>query len=232
VTLFAPNEGPESFASLGTADDVDRFFRSQFADFVPLVPDLVDQFFENPTGRLGTIRARGWSLDDRAVLLGDAAHAIVPFHGQGMNLAMESARALDRHLRAEPADVAAAYAAFEAERKPDADAIADMALDNYVEMRAGVIDPGYLLRRELALELERRHPDRLSPRYNMVMFSTMPYSEAAHRARGQAEILTRLTEGITDLDAVDFDEADRLVSELDPLPDLDPLARPDALSVS
>jgi kynurenine 3-monooxygenase len=98
-------------------------------------------------------------------------------------------------------------------------------------MRAGVIDPDYVLRRELALELERRHPERLSPRYNMVMFSTMPYAEAKRRAERQADVLGRLIAGAEHLGDVDFDEAARLVSDLDPLPALDPLARPDALSV-
>ncbi|MXW96405.1 MAG: FAD-dependent monooxygenase [Acidimicrobiaceae bacterium] len=231
ATLFAPNEGERSFASLSDPEAVSLFFKEEFGDFVPLVPDLVEQFFENPAGRLATMRCRGWSADDQAVLLGDAAHAIVPFHGQGMNLAMESARALDRRLRDRPDDAAAAFAAFEAERKPNADAIADMALDNYVEMRAGVVDPGYLIRRELALELQRRHPDRLSPRYNMVMFSTMPYAEAAARAARQGEILAELTAGRVSLADVDMDRAAELVARLEPLPEPDPLARPDALSV-
>ena len=231
ATLFAPNTGEGSFASLSDPEAVSRFFNQHFGDLVPLVPDLVEQFFENPAGRLATMRCRGWSVDARAVLLGDAAHAIVPFHGQGMNLAMESARALDRHLRNRPDDAAEAFAAFEAERKPNADAIADMALDNYVEMRAGVVDPGYLIRRELALELQRRHPDRLSPRYNMVMFSTMPYAEAAARAARQGEILGELTAGRASLAEVDMDTAAELVTGLEPLPELDPLARPDALSV-
>ena len=231
ATLFAPNEGDRSFASLKDLEAVSGFFRQEFADLEPMIPDLVEQFFENPAGRLATMRCRSWSVDDRAVLVGDAAHAIVPFHGQGMNLAMESARALDRHLRDRSDDVAAALAAFEAERKPNADAIADMALDNYVEMRAGVVDPGYVIRRELALELQRRHPERLSPRYNMVMFSTMPYAEAAARAARQGEILAELTSGRASLADVDMDRASELVAELDPLPELDPLARPDALSV-
>ena len=231
ATLFAPNSGEGSFASLSDPEAVSPFFNRQFPDFAALVPDVVEQFFENPAGRLATMRSRGWSVDDRAVLLGDAAHAIVPFHGQGMNLAMESARALDRHLRDRPNDVAAAFTAFEAERKPNADAIADMALDNYVEMRAGVVDPGYLIRRELALELQRRYPDRLSPRYNMVMFSTMPYAEAAARAARQGEILGELTAGRVSLAEVDMDRAAELVAGLQPLPELDPLARPDALSV-
>ena len=231
ATLFAPNTGDVSFASLSDPESVSVFFEQQFGDFAALVPDLVEQFFENPAGRLATMRCRGWSTDGKAVLLGDAAHAIVPFHGQGMNLAMESARALDRHLRAQPDDTAAAFGAFEAERKPNADAIADMALDNYVEMRAGVVDPGYLIRRELALELQRQHPERLSPRYNMVMFSTMPYAEAAARAVRQADILVELTAGRASLADVDMDRAAELVTRLDPLPEPDPLARPDALSV-
>ena len=228
ATLFAPNE---SFASLTDPGAISLFFKREFPDLVPMVPHLVEQFLANPAGRLATMRCRGWSLDDRAVLVGDAAHAIVPFHGQGMNLAMESARALDRHLRDRPDDVAAAFAAFEAERKPNADAIADMALDNYVEMRAGVVDPGYLIRRELALELQRRYPDRLSPRYNMVMFSTMPYAEAAARAAFQAEILGELVAGRVSLADVDMRRAAQLVAELPPLPQVDPLARLDALAV-
>lgn len=231
ATLFAPNDGDVSFASLSDPEAAMLFFEREFPDIVPLVPDLVGQFLANPAGRLATMRCIGWSLDDRAVLVGDAAHAIVPFHGQGMNLAMESARALDRHLRDQPGDVAAAFAAFEAERKPNADAIAAMALDNYVEMRAGVVDPDYLIRRELALELQRRHPDRLSPRYNMVMFSTMPYAEAAARAVRQADILGELVAGQVSLAGVDMCRADELVAELPPLPQLDPLARLDALAV-
>ena len=231
ATLFAPQVGEVSFASLADSESVSLFFKRECPDLASTVPDLTGQFLANPAGRLATMRCRGWSLEDRAVLVGDAAHAIVPFHGQGMNLAMESARALDRHLRERPDDVAAAFAAFEAERKPNADAIADMALDNYHEMRAGVIDPDYLIRRKLALELQRRYPERVSPRYNMVMFSTMPYVEAAARAARQAEILGELTAGKASLAEVDMCRASELVAELAPLPQLDPVARLDALAV-
>lgn len=222
VTLFAPNE---TFEQMTSGDDVSRFFEAEFSDFTPLVPDLVEQYFENPTGSLGTIRASGWSHEDRAVIVGDAAHAVVPFHGQGMNAAMESVRALDRHLRQSPDDIAAAFANYDLERKPDGDAIADMALSNYLEMRSGVVDPDYLAKRTLALELEQRHPELISPRYNMVMFSTMRYSEAQSRAARQAEIIAAaLADPSLDVDA--------LVADLEPLPDLDPLADPTALSVS
>jgi kynurenine 3-monooxygenase len=222
VTLFAPTT---TFEALRDPAAVDAFFAEHFSSFATMVPDLADQFFTNPTGALASLRGTGWSHDGRAVVVGDAAHAIVPFHGQGMNAAMESVRALDRHLRASPDDLAAAFAAYEIERKPDADAIAAMALDNYVEMRAGVVDPDYVAHRTLALKLEQRHPTRLSPRYNMVMFSTMPYAEARARAQRQAELIaTALADETVDVDA--------LVQALPLLPDLDPLADPDALSIS
>lgn len=221
VTLFLPAEGgPDSFRHLTDRPSVSAFFHHQFPEVLALVPDLVDQFLAHPTGKLATIRTTGWSAGDAAVLVGDAAHAIVPFHGQGMNLAFESCRILDRLLRdqAYADDPAAAFRAFEASRKPNADAIADEALDNYVEMRAGVVDPRYLLQRELALELERRHPDRVADRYGMVMFTTMPYAAAKERSERQQEVLDALTVGISRLDQVDFTRAAELVDALGPLP--------------
>jgi len=222
VTLFAPKA---TFAALTTSGEVDAFFTTEFPEFAALTPDLAEQFSNNPTGQLGTLRATGWSFEDRAVLVGDAAHAIVPFHGQGMNAAMESVRGLARHLQDSPTDIESAFRSYEAERKPDSDAIAEMALDNYIEMRSGVIDAEYLARRTLALELEQRHPDHLSPRYNMVMFSTMPYAEARARARTQAAIIAASLAD-TELDV------DALVEQLPALPDLDALADPAALSIS
>ncbi len=221
VTLFAPRK---TFDDLDSPRAVTSFFQAEFEELTAMVPDLAQQFEENPTGKLGTLWAEGWSFENRAVLVGDAAHAIVPFHGQGMNAALESVRVLIRHLQAEPKDVAAAFASYEQERKADADAIAAMALSNYVEMRSGVVDPDYLAKRALALELQQKHPEHLSPRYNMVMFSTMPYAEAQQRAADQAELIGRaIADPSVDIDA--------LVSNLPPLPDLDPLADPHALSV-
>ena len=222
VTLFAPKS---TFAELTDADAVDAFFNDVFADFVPLVPDIAEQFAANPTGPLGTLRAQGWSHDDRAVIVGDAAHAIVPFHGQGMNAALESVRALVHHLSETPGSLTDAFTAYDRERKPDADAIAEMALGNYIEMRSGVVDPNYLAARSLALELEARHGEHLSPRYNMVMFSTMPYAEAKGRAETQKAIIQQVL-GDPSLDV------DELIRALPVLPELDPLADPDALSVS
>ncbi|MBT5139457.1 MAG: FAD-dependent monooxygenase [Acidimicrobiaceae bacterium] len=222
VTLFAPTQ---TFDTLNSVDEIQSFFAEHFLEFAALVPDLETQFVENPTGKLATVRVSGWSYQDRAVLIGDAAHGIVPFHGQGMNAAMESVRELDRHLRASPDDLVTAFNAYETERKPNTDAIAEMALNNYVEMRAGVVDPAYLAKRTLALELQRRHPSHLSPRYNMVMFSTMPYAEAQDRATQQGEIIdAALADPSLDVDA--------LISALPLLPKNDPLADPRALSTS
>ena len=218
VTLFMKHEGEiDSFAALGTPASVVELFDREFPEFISLVPDLVEQYFENPTGRLSTIRTRGWSHGSQCLLVGDAAHAIVPFHGQGMNAAMESCRILAGHLR-ECEDLADAFATFETERRPDTDAIADMALENYIEMRAGVVDPDYLIKRELALELERRWPDNFIPRYGMVMFTTMPYASALRRAEAQGEVLAELVVGARTVADVDFERAGALVTGLGPVP--------------
>ena len=219
VTLFMRLDGvADSFVHMHDNATVERFFNQNFGGFADLVPDLAGQFFANPVGHLATVRTSGWSLDDRAVLVGDSAHAIVPFHGQGMNLALGSCRMLDKALTETPDDPAGAFARFEADRKPDADAIADMALENYIEMRSDVVDPNYQLRRALALELSRRYPDRITHRYGMVMFTTLSYAEARRRAAEQSKVFDLLMAGATSLDDIDFDRAAGLVEALGPLP--------------
>jgi kynurenine 3-monooxygenase len=218
VTLFLPHEGPDSFATLVSPAAVEEFFQRVFADAVPLMPTLVTDFFNNPTGLMGTVRCSPWHADGRVLLIGDAAHAIVPFHGQGMNAAFEDCRALDLRLTEHGGDWARAFAAFDRMRKPDAEAIADMALENYVEMRDAVRDPRYHLQKALAFELERRHPGVFIPRYSMVMFHGIPYAEAQRRGAVQQHILDRLTADATSVEAVDQEEAARLIErELRPL---------------
>jgi len=214
VTLFLPREGEPSFASLDTPAAVRDFFAAEFPDALPLIHDLENTFFANPTGALGTVRCHPWHLDGRVVLLGDAAHAIVPFHGQGMNCAFEDCLELDACFDESGGDWAQTFALFFARRKPNADAIADMALENYVEMRDSVRDPGFLLRQDVAFELERRFPERFARRYGLVMFrDDVPYAEAQHRGRIQEELLGELTIGIDDAAAVDYDRAGRLIEE-------------------
>lgn len=224
VTLFMPYETPDGkdqptgFDDLEDLSAAEEFFAREFPDFAELVPDAADQFMANPTGDLATVRCSGWSRGGDGVILGDAAHAIVPFHGQGMNAAMESARTLSSRIAARPDDPDHAFTLFELDRKPDVDAIAEMALDNYIEMRSEVADPDYLIKRELALELERRFPDLMAARYGMVMFTTMPYHEVQQRASDQQRILTELAAGVDSVSDVDFDRAHELLTKLGPLP--------------
>ncbi len=162
VTLFLPLRGEESFATLDGRDAVEAFFRRHFPDALRLMPGVAREFLENPIGRMGTVYCDRWAAQDKAVLLGDAAHAMVPFHGQGMNCCFEDCAELHRMLEA-TGDWTRAFHEFERRRKPDTDAIAAMALENYVEMRDTVRDPKFLLRKELSFELERRYPDRFIP---------------------------------------------------------------------
>ncbi len=213
ATLFLPNSGEESFEALKSEQDVWRLFERRFADAIPLLPDFEEQFFENPTGHLETIRCRPWSFEDHALVLGDAAHAIVPFHGQGANAAFEDCEALDGLLDEKDKTWDQIFAEFESLRRPNADAIADMALENYVEMRSTVREPLFQLKKEISFRLEERHPRRFIPRYSMVMFHRIPYAEAQRLGAIQAGILDELTKTAKSVDQVDFALADRLIEE-------------------
>ncbi len=213
VTLFLPNQGEESFQVLTTPEAVDALFERRFADAIPLMPGLVEDFVGNPTGHLETIRCEPWSFEDHALVLGDAAHAIVPFHGQGMNAAFEDCSAFDQCLGDPDRPWNEVFAEFERRRRPNTDAIADMALENYVEMRSTVREPKFQLRKDLSFRLEERHPGRFIPRYSMVMFHTIPYAEAKRRGAIQEAILDELTNRAASFDDVDLARADRLIAE-------------------
>jgi kynurenine 3-monooxygenase len=219
VTLFLPNQGEPSLASIANAAQARAFFERDFADALPLMPDFDKDYVDNPTGMLGTLYLDRWHLDGRALLLGDASHAIVPFHGQGMNSGFEDAVELAELLSATPGDSASVFAEFERRRKPNADAIAAMALENYVEMRDRVDDADFLLMRELGLALAERHPGRWVPRYWMVTFSRIPYQVAFERGQIQAQLLRKLIVGKQTLTDIDLELTDRLVQQrLGPLP--------------
>jgi len=223
VTLFMPNrsssnQGNPGFDTVRTSADAQALFARDFADVLPLIPELEKDFADNPTGILGTLYLDRWHLRGRALLIGDAAHAIVPFHGQGMNCGFEDAVELAELLHNAANDTQAVFAQFQHRRKPNADAIAAMALENYVEMRDSVADAHFLLMRALERTLAARHPSRFVPRYWMVTFSRLPYSVAFERGEIQSAILRELTAGKTSLDQVDLAFADRLVDErLEPL---------------
>jgi kynurenine 3-monooxygenase len=215
ATLFLARTGPVSFAALASAEAVQQFFAREFADALPLLPDLPAQFAAHPQGQLGTIHAAPWHIAGALLLLGDAAHAIVPFHGQGMNAAFEDCAELDALL--DGADSwSELFARFEQSRRENSAAIAQMALENYLEMRDTVLDAGFLRRKALAMALERRFPDRFIPRYSMVMFHPeIPYAEARRRGTLQEQLLQELD---TAAAGVDSPLAERLVqARLPPL---------------
>ena len=192
ATLFLARSGAGSFASLQERGAASAFFQSEFPDAAPLLPDLEEQLAAHPQGQLGTVHVAPWHVGAQALLLGDAAHAIVPFHGQGMNAAFEDCAALDA-LLAQRAGWETLFARFEALRRPDTEAIAQMALENYIEMRDSVRDAGFVRRKALAMALERRFPEHFIPRYSMVMFHPeIGYAEALRRGEIQAALLAEL----------------------------------------
>ena len=195
ATLFLARHGPQGFAALDSPTAVTKFFAREFADTLPLLPDLAAQFAAHPQGQLGTVHTDPWHVGGEVLLLGDAAHAIVPFHGQGMNAAFEDCVVLDELLDSYR-DWQSLFDQFERVRRPNAAAIARMALENYTEMRDAVLDARFLRHKALAMGLERRFPQRFIPRYSMVMFHPeISYAEALRRGAVQAQLLAELDTG-------------------------------------
>jgi len=210
ATLFMPKRGSLSFESLSTAAAIEEFLSRNFPDVRPLMPDGVAELLMHPVGLLGTVSADPWHYQGMTALVGDAAHAIVPFHGQGMNCCFEDCVEFDA-CRGRHASWDGVFAEFGALRKPDTDAIAAMALDNYLEMRDRVAHPKFQLQQSLSLELERRFPRSFIPRYSMVMFHhEIPYHTALERGAVQSQLLAELTAGaVSSIEAVDFNRAER-----------------------
>jgi kynurenine 3-monooxygenase len=188
-TLFWEFEGPRSFATTKTNDDIRRFFDEEFPDAVPLMPALLEDFKNNPTGSLVTIRCAPWYYHDRVCLLGDAAHAVVPFYGQGMNAAFEDCIVLDECLDKFPNSRERAFAEYFERRKENADALADLAIGNFIEMRDKTASKAFRAKKKLDHLLEAALPDVYLPLYTMVTFTRIPYAQAARRARLQNRIL-------------------------------------------
>ncbi len=199
ATLFFPYEGPESFAALQTPAQVTDFFGRVFPDAVPLMPDLEREFFAHPTGSLLTIRCFPWAHADDVLLLGDASHAIVPFYGQGMNSGFEDCTVLNALLDQHgDHDWATVFREFQAERKPNTDAMADLAVYNFVEMRDRVADPRFLLQKKIESKIATRYAGRWVPLYSQVTFSDTPYAQAWAAGQRQDAIMARLMPHIRD----------------------------------
>jgi kynurenine 3-monooxygenase len=216
--LFLPFEGSDGFARLNKNSDVVEFFQTRFPDTISLMPDLAANFFANPTGSMVTVKCSPWHVNGRVLLLGDAAHAVVPFFGQGINCGFEDCTTLLELLDQHGGEWERVFSEFEQARKINTDAIADLAVENFVEMRDRVADPRFLFRKKVELALEARYPGLFVPKYAMVTFHRMPYSLALSRGIVQERILADLCEGIDRLEELNWERADRLVhSGLAPL---------------
>lgn len=217
VTLFLPAQGETSFEAIQSAASARTFFEQYFPDALDLVEDFDNDWSNNPESSLSTLYLNTWHYQDSVVLLGDAAHAMVPFHGQGMNCAFEDCLALVEALEQQE-NWAHAITAFESQRMQNAAAIQAMALENYVEMRDKVDDEQFLLQRTLERKLAELHPERFVPRYSMVSFQRVGYATAFARGKIQRQILLTLTEGKTDIADVDYALASKLIQQqLEPL---------------
>jgi len=189
-TLFMPHEGEYSFDTIKDEQDLMRFFEAHFKDAIPMLPDLAEQYFRNPQSNLAIIRCAPWTHRDKAALIGDAAHAIVPFYGEGMNAGYEDCKVLNDLLdRHGDDDWGTVLDAYHAARKPNGDAIADLSLRNFTEMRDLVADPRFILRKRIEGRLQQRHPDKWLPLYSQVKFSDIPYMDALREGQRQDRIM-------------------------------------------
>lgn len=192
VTCFWAFEGADSFANLKTEAEVLAYFGQVFPDAVALMPSLAADFLRGKPGSMVTVRCAPWHVGSRVVLLGDAAHAVVPFYGQGMNAGFEDCRVLFECLQAAGADHEAAFRAYDLRRKENTDTLARLAVDNFIEMRDKVSDPAFLRRKRREKTLHRLLPNWYTPLYSMISFSTIPYAEAVRRAAEQEETIRRV----------------------------------------
>ncbi len=189
-TLFFPFNGPLSFSALDTPEKIRIFFENNFADTIPLMPTFMEDFMQNPVSSLVTVKCYPWVRGDKFTLLGDAAHAIVPFFGQGMNCGFEDCKVLDELMELYGDDWTKIFEEFQALRKPDADAIATLAVNNFIEMRDRTADPKFLLQKKIEALLHEKYPEEWVPAYTQVTFSPhIRYSEALHNGNVQENIM-------------------------------------------
>ena len=202
VTLFLSHDNGEyNFNNLTTPEIVTEFFKKEFPDALELMPNLIEDFFENPTSALGTVKCSPWHYKGNTLLMGDAAHAVVPFYGQGMNASFEDVVELDQILDKFEGNWKAVFKAYEKIRKKDTDAIADLAIDNFYEMRDHVANPIFQEKRKLEMDLEQHFPNEYSSKYSLVTFNeNIGYNEAMTRGRAQDKaILNMIADGKIDL---------------------------------
>lgn len=213
-TLFFPYGGERSFESIKNEEDLLRFFREVFPDALPLMPGLAAEYFENPVGSLVTVKCFPWSYEGKSLLIGDASHAVVPFYGQGMNAGFEDITVLDQMLdQFEGDNWEELFHRFERRRKSNADAIADLAVLNFIEMRDKVAKPRFLLRKKIEGRISEQYPDRWIPLYSMVTFTDLPYSYALETGMMQDKIMKKVMKHIKTVEDYNKPEVQKLLEK-------------------
>lgn len=213
-TIYMPHEGPESFESVADPASARAFFEEHYPDAIPhLAPDFAEELVAAPLGKLGTIRCFPWVLEDRVLLVGDAAHPIVPFFGQGLNSGFEDVAVLSELLETSGGFSEQLFADYQTARKPAGDAIAAMALENYVEMSDKVGDPAFILKKRVEARVEQALAPRYRTRYACVVYSGIPYHKAQELGRINERILSELCGGISAPEEADLERAEALVAE-------------------
>lgn len=214
-TLFMPFEGDNSFAKLKTRDEAKEFFERVFPDAIPLMPTLLDDFMNNPTSSLVTVKCYPWTFDDKLALIGDAAHAIVPFYGQGMNCGFEDCVVLDSLITKHKENWHNIMEEYQQLRKPDGDAVADLALGNFIEMRDKTADPKFLLQKKIEAWFSEKHPDKWVPQYSMVTYRPdIRYSFALERGKIQDAIMHKVMDSIPGIEQKwDTPEVEKMILE-------------------
>ncbi|MDG1570769.1 NAD(P)/FAD-dependent oxidoreductase [Robiginitalea sp. M366] len=191
-TLFLPFEGPDSFEALTTKDRARTFFKTHFPTVTPVIENLTEDFFRNPTSALVTVKCYPWTYWDKVALVGDSAHAIVPFFGQGMNAGFEDIGALYRLMQTYGDDWEGLLQEYQQQRKPNADAIAELSYRNFMEMSSRTADPDFLLQKKIEKHFATRYPEKWVPAYSRVTFSDRPYTEALAMGDQQEAIMREI----------------------------------------
>lgn len=191
-TLFAAKKGADSFEALRNKEQVENYFLKTFPDFLEMVPNLYEQWVTNPTSSLGIIKTFPWHVKDKAVLIGDSAHATVPFYGQGMNASLEDCRVLADLLEKYDMDLGKCFKEYSNLRKPDGDGLQSLSLHNFIVMRDKTSDPKFLLQKKIEQKFTNLYPEKWIPLYSMVSFTNIPYSKAWKIGQKQEEIMRHI----------------------------------------
>ncbi len=214
-SLFLANQGKNSFAELDTEEKIDHFFQHEFEDAYPAMPNVIEEFLNNPVGHLSTIKCTPWYFKDECLLIGDAAHGIIPFFGQGMNSAFEDCRILNELLISFEDDWSKVMPAFYKERKINTDAVAAMSMDNYHEIQTDIIDDKFNLRKQIEMELMNRYPERYVSKHVLVMFTNTPYAVAKAYGEVQDTFLRDICLNIQAIEEVDWEKVDLMMLKYD-----------------